>query len=242
MKTTKFIACAITLCAMSFTMQSCSDDDNQPIYSAVVTVLPEEDGSFQMQLDEQTVLNPVNVAKSPYGQKEVRALINYIKEDKPSRATTENVTLCWIDSIRTKLPVETLGSEDAKVFGDDEVEIVRDWLTVAEDGYLTLRVRTIWGGRGITHSLNLVTGTNPDNPLEFELRHNANGDNSGYWGDALIAFNLNNIPEIKNKDTKIKLKWKSFSGEKSAEFELQVRKEEKTPKDLPSLAQDIKIE
>ena len=64
MKTTKFIACAITLCAMSFTMQSCSDDDNQPIYSAVVTVLPEEDGSFQMQLDEQTVLNPVNVAKS----------------------------------------------------------------------------------------------------------------------------------------------------------------------------------
>ena len=227
---------AMFLCALSFTLQSCGDDDKAPVYSAVVTVIPGENDSFVMQLDENTVLQPVNVEKSPYQQKEVRALINFIPEDESSKSNVKNVILCWIDSIRTKLPVETLGKEeDIAAYGNDQIEIVKDWLTVAEDGYLTLRVRTLWGRRNAIHHLNLVAGTNPDNPLEFVLRHDAKGDTDGNWGDALIAFNLNQIPEIKDKDVKITLKWNSFSGEKSADFYLQVRKDVKSPSDLPSL-------
>ena len=65
---------------------------------------------------------------------------------------------------------------------------------MAEDGYLTLRIRTLWSSPHATHVLNLVTGTNPEDPYELELRHDAKGDDNGSWGDALIAFNLNKLP------------------------------------------------
>lgn len=89
----------------------------------------------------------------------------------------------WIDSIRTKQPVETQGSEaeNVKVYGNDPIEIVKDWVSVAEDGYVTLRIRTLWGGNA-THIINLVNGVNKDNVYEFDLRHNAQGDTNGKNG------------------------------------------------------------
>ena len=107
-----------------------------------------------------------------------------------------------------------------QVYGSDPIEIVRDWVTIAEDGYLTLRVRTLWGGTGKKHNINLLTGTNPDNLYELELRHDALGDTRGTMGDALIAFNLNDLFRSANP-TRMTLKWQSFSGEKSVEFDLR---------------------
>ena len=109
---------------------------------------------------------------------------------------------------------------EEKLYGNDGVEIVRDWVTVAEDGYLTLRLRTIWGGG--KHIINLVGGVNKDNVYEFDLRHNAQGDISGVLGDALIAFDLNSMWPDHPEEVKIKLNWKSFSGKKSMEFPLKM--------------------
>ena len=177
-----------------------------------------------MQLDNATQLIPTNLHTSPFGTKEVRALVNFTEtaasqQDKNIR----NVEVNWIDSIRTKLPVETLGEQEDIKYGNDPVEIVPDWVTVAEDGYLTLRVRTLWGAPHATHVINLVTGTNPEDPYELVLRHDAKGDLDGRWGDALIAFNLNNLPRADSDFAKIKLKWKSFSGDKSAQFDIELR-------------------
>ena len=208
-------------------LPSCSDDNDsfeslRP--TALVTVCPNADGSFVMQLDDFTRLVPTNMQSSPFGAKEVRALVNYTESDvTPRDKVTRNVQINWIDSIRTKLPVENLGDQNDATYGNDPAEIVRDWVTVAEDGYLTLRIRTLWGMSQTTHVINLITGTNPDDPYELELRHNANGDTDGRWGDALIAFNLNKLPKTDSETTTIKLKWKSFSGEKSAQFELKMR-------------------
>ena len=111
--------------------------------------------------------------------------------------------------------------KDAKAFGNDPIEIVRDWVSVAEDGYVTLRIRTLWGG--ITkHVINLVSGVNKDNVYEFDLRHNAQGDTNGRMGDALIAFDLNSLWKKHPKELKIKLNWLSFSGKKSAELSLKM--------------------
>ena len=77
-------------------------------------------------------------------------------------------------------------------FGNDPIEIVRDWVSVAEDGFVTLRIRTLWGGT-TKHVINLVSGVNKDNVYEFDLRHNAQGDTNGRMGDALIAFDLNSL-------------------------------------------------
>ncbi len=62
------------------------------------------------------------------------------------------------------------------------------------------------------------------NPYEVEFRHNANGDIYGKEVDALVAFNLNSLPDTQGKTVKLKLKWKSFSGDKTAEFNYCTRK------------------
>lgn len=208
-------------------LPSCiNDDDSSELLrpTALVTVCPNADGSFIMQLDDETRLVPTNLKSSPFGTKEVRALVNYTETNvSPQDKKTRNVEVNWLDSIRTKLPVETLGEQDAVRFGNDPVEIVQDWVTVAEDGYLTLRIRALWSSPHATHILNLVTGTNPKDPYELELRHDAKGDKNGRWGDALIAFNLNKLHGADAGKAKIKLKWKSFTGDKSAEFEIKMR-------------------
>lgn len=208
-------------------LPSCTNDDGSAELlrpTALVTVCPNADGSFIMQLDDETQLVPTNLKTSPFGTKEVRALVNYTETNvSPQDTRVRNVEVNWLDSIRTKLPVETLGEQDAAKYGNDPVEIIQDWVTVAEDGYLTLRIRTLWGTPHAAHVLNLVTGTNPKNPYELELRHDAKGDRNGRWGDALIAFNLNKLPGANPGNVKIKLKWMSFTGEKSAEFEIKMR-------------------
>lgn len=213
--------------ALFATLPSCNEDNSSSNLlrpTALVTVCPNADGSFIMQLDNTTQLVPTNLSTSPFGDKEVRALVNFTEtvasqQDK----NILNVEVNWIDSIRTKLPVETLGEQEDIKYGNDPVEIVPDWVTVAEDGYLTLRIRTLWGMPHATHIINLVTGTNPEDPYELELRHDARGDINGRWGDALIAFNLNNLPRTDSDSEKIKLKWKSFTGDKSAQFDIELR-------------------
>lgn len=227
MKKFRFSILSVCLLATVSLFQSCSDfdNDNQELLlpSAVVTVKPVNDGDqFIMQLDNKTVLQPTNLTKSPFGKKEVRALVNYSETVASATEGIINVNVNWIDSIRTKDPVPDLGEENDSRYGHDPIEIVNDWLTVAEDGYLTMRFRTLWGYGNVKHNVNIITNVNPENPYELELRHNANGDLGGEMGDALIAFNLKNLPLSEDNNVKIKLKWKSFSGDKSTEFDLYI--------------------
>jgi len=223
MKKMKFILLTMGLLAMMFTFQSCLDDDkDEPYYqpTALVTVRP-IDGGVTFQLDNNTTLYPSNLKKSPFGDKVVRALVNYT--DEGTSGNVHSIYVNWIDSIRTKQPVFTLGTEeDILKYGDDPVEIVKDWVTIAEDGFLTLRIRTEWGPAHIPHILNLVTGVNPDDPFDLVLHHDAQGDGIGTMGDGLIAFDLNNLPSVQGQDVKVKLHWDSYSGEKTAEFDLHL--------------------
>ena len=217
---------SVILLAMSTTLfSSCDLDDNDNEVSfrptALVTVKPDTD-SFFLQLDDSTRLFPVNMTKSPFGDKEVRALVNYNIEEKKS--SMQSVHINWIDSIRTKMTVPSLGDKNNTTYGNDPVEIVNDWVTVAEDGYLTLRVRTRWGYGNKVHYLNLLTGVNPENPYEVELRHDAKGDSPIQMGDALIAFNLRELLKGADKEKiKFTLRWNSFSGAKKTEFDLKAK-------------------
>lgn len=216
------IVCGMMIITALF--QSCNTDDDNSYNTyrptALVTVYPKDDNSFFMQLDEKTVLLPTNMKGSPYGKKEVRALVNYTEEINAKEQDVRNVYVNWIDSIRTKEPIASAGEKNDSIFGKDPIEIVKDWVTVAEDGFLTLRIRTAWGPKHQPHYINLLSGVNKDDALEFELRHHAYGDLGGHMGDALIAFNLNKILKEAGADRKIKLSWTSFDGKKTAEFSL----------------------
>ncbi len=225
MKTEKRTIWAIGLIVCALSLHSCDldDDDNTVLLrpTALVTVYPNDTEGFTMRLNDSTTIVPTNMKTSPFGKKQVRALVNYTVVPSTDGSPSRDVYVNWIDSIRTKNPVASQGSEDEKVFGNDPIEIVKDWVSVAEDGYITLRIRTLWGGKA-THVINLVSGVNAENAYEFDLRHDAKGDTSGGLGDAIIAFDLNSLWEEQPKDVKVKLNWKSFSGEKSTELDLKM--------------------
>lgn len=202
---------------------SCSDDDND-IYrnlypNALVTVKPVDANSFYMQLDDNITLKPTNMTSSPYGNREVRALVNFDYVNQDASPYNRAVWVNWMDSILTKPAVPIAELQPSVEYGDDAVEIVRDWVTIAEDGYLTLRFRTLWGLRGRPHSVNLATGVNPNDAYEVEFFHDANGDTPSHYGDAIVAFHLDGLPDTDGKTVKLKLKWKSFSGYRWAEFD-----------------------
>ena len=196
----------LTVMVAALATQSCSNDE--PDYSlsyptALVTVKPNVNNtSFSMQLDDSTVLHPVNRKTSPFGTKEVRALVNYTVVDRPTLGKGINVNVNWIDSIRTKNMAPFLNEKkNVETYGDDPVEIVDDWVTIAEDGYLTLRFRTRWS-HGITHFVNLVQVPNlVDNYIR-----------------------LNNLPDTQGKTVWLTLEWNSYRGPKTVKFKYCTRK------------------
>ena len=144
-----WLAVALLLSALTF--QSCNNDDDTDwdriLPNALVTVKQNGDACY-LQLDDNTTLLAKNLNK-PFGDKEVRALVNYSVTNEKSDKYNQVVHVNWIDSILTKKPVLSLGSDEAnsEKYGNNQVDIVRDWVTVAEDGYLTLRFRALWGGQ-----------------------------------------------------------------------------------------------
>jgi len=228
MKTLKLLLMATGVLFTSLTFQSCLDDDDYNYGyltpNALVTVKPVSDNSFFLQLDDTTTLLPVNITSSPYGNKEVRALVNCREVNEPAEGYSKAVYVNWIDSILTKQIAPDLGVENDSVYGTDPVDMIRDWVTIAEDGYLTLRFRTNWGDRNKAHFVNLLASQDPANPYEVEFRHNAYGDVYGVEGDGLVAFNLGSLPDTEGKTVKLKLKWKSPVGDKSVEFDYCTRK------------------
>lgn len=235
---------SVSILASAVMFPSCLDDDDNDYYNytvpnALVTVKPLADNSFYMQLDDSTTLKPVNMKNAPYGEKEVRALANLSPIESSGREYDKEVHVNWIDSILTKPIAGDLGDKNDEFYGTDPVEIIDDWVTIAEDGYLTLRFRTKWGDRSKAHFVNLLMGKDAENPYEVEFRHNAFGDTYGETGDGLVAFKLDALPDTEGKTVKLTLKWKSFSGEKTAEFDYCTRKA--TPASGASIAAERSI-
>lgn len=224
-----------------FSLMSCNRDarfDSSMFYpNVLVTVKSANGGICYFQLDDATTLKPVNVQKSPFGGKEVRALANVIKTNDKAEPYNQAVKVNWIDSIRTKLPVPSVGTDNDKKYGTAPIEIVNNWVTIVEDGYLTICFYGMWGTCGKVHYVNLLTGTNPEDPYELELRHDSNGDLVSYGREAtgLIAFNIRNLPDTQGKTVKLKIKYQSFSGNKKITFNYCTGKT-KIVKNLPYTA------
>lgn len=221
-KLRKILMCAVVM-LVAVGAQSCLDDDDND-YSRItpnaIVTMKNIDGTTWFQLDDSTLLYPVNLKGEPL-KKEVRAFVNYrdAAKEEVTNSSARNVWVNWIDTVRTKDMASAVEIDSATV-GNDPVEIVKDWSTVCEDGYLTLRFRTYMNGF-TPHKVNLV-GTNE--PYVVRLYHDACGDNSTRVADGVVAFRLDKLPDTGGKTVELTLKWKSFSGEKSVKFKYRTRK------------------
>ncbi len=213
----KIAAVCLTVVLLSATIQSCSsEEDNgysKAYANAVVTIKPNADNSqMYLQLDSNTLALPTNRKASPYGTKEVRALANLSEvEGTATKPANKLVFVNWLDTILTKPVAKNNGTDgNLKTYGSDPVEIVKSFETVAEDGYMTLRLRTVWGGQK-AHAINLVHRTDANTPYLFTLYHNANGETAGKVGDALVAFRLPDAVDSVSGAINITVQWKSFT-------------------------------
>ena len=236
MKRIKTLMLLMVVALTAVSLQSCDDDDDDyyPAFNLATVTLkaPKVDGGkWFMQLDDSTTLEATNIASHPYDNWELRAYIrdNDIKDMASAPASTSaiqkmySVNVLTIDTILTK-KMDPMVENTAEEYGSDPVEVVNSWETVAEDGYMNIRFRTRFGYNG-KHRMTLVHRTDAEDPYTVEFLHDANGDTNGQVADGMVAFRLDDSFNEGNDPIEITLKWKSYSGEKSAKFKYTPRKD-----------------
>ena len=227
MKFKKQIAAAALIVSAAFSFQACNINDDNGSYdllfpNALVTVKP-DGNSFYIQLDDSTIIRPTNVEKFTFTE-ETRAFANFAFPEKPWGNELE-IEAYWINPTLTKQPVMTEGSQDSdrEKYGEDPVELVKLW-TVCEDGYLSLQFRTGWSRYGeIKHTVNLITGVDPEDPYTVDFRHDDCGDSQEVLADGYVSFRLNTLPDTKGETVKLKVRYMSNSGLKTVEFDYKTR-------------------
>lgn len=229
----RFILPVALVGAAGILATSCLKDSEYPgldFYpNAVVTVKTSDAGTLYFQLDDETTLKPDNMQASRY-DREVRALMNFTDlgpwegENEGELVFDRLVEVNMLDSLRTKDAVATLGSTSAddERFGTAPIEIVDNWYTSLEDNYLTVSFCGYWGDPYIAHEINLVYGTDPENPYLVELRHNPHDDNerpATIQSVGVVAFRIDNIPGIEGRPDHLDVRYTSFSGSRTVPIE-----------------------
>lgn len=226
-----FILTMMALTTAAFTLQSCLDDDDDKYcfttdpdtMVGVVTLKPDTDAqTWWIRLNDSTTVTCSNIKDFPLKEKkEQRAYIYFKFDTAPSMtADIKTITVAHLDTILTKRLAPALETEEAnsEAYGNDPVEIVKsDLETVAEDGYMNIRFRTNWT-QGNTHRVNLVRLADEDGLATFRFHHDANGEACGVIADGMVAFFLDLEKDLDRTPRTIKIKWTSFSGEKSQTF------------------------
>ena len=191
-------------------------------YSAIVTVKQGADSKVFFQLDENTRLIPQNYTH-PY--KGMERVICELTE------TTSGCFIEWMDFLEKGAAtlasaVNTDGPAADLATLSDGVDVLGDWMTTVEDGFLTLHYSTWWGDGLVRHSLSVLTGANPENPYELWLLHSRAGDAALEEGDALIYFDINSLPSTEGEYVTLTLKWLNGEGHiSSRDFRFRTRTE-----------------
>lgn len=215
--------CKAFLVLLAILPVSCSKNNTNPdiVYFATVTFRPLEDGKYYLKQDDSTALIVLNkdLQKYPFEKGvEKRALISYRVEKQEASAVpnykyTKAIYIGAMDTIYTKHPVSAAGV-DPSVFGNDVLGLYlgRDNFptTLVEDGYLNVSFEMPMGNFGIIHEINLVTGTNPDDPYLMELRHDAKGDVYVTSSRNLVNFSLKDLPDTKGETVPLTVRWRSM--------------------------------
>ncbi len=211
----KFAALAFAAALTVPVVSSCSLDDSSYDIDpsrpdAIVTVKTLESGETYFQVDGKTTLLPVDW-KNPY-KGETRALLRFEElPDANSGSFSKSVRVVWIDSVLTKKAV--LYTEEFKKGADDPIELIGDWLTICEDGYLTLHFAAWWGADNKKpHYVNLGIDQATRN---LYLRHDVNGDVANCRpAEGIVSFKIDELLTDAKDGDEMTLHWTATGGEK----------------------------
>lgn len=187
-------------------------------YTAIVTVKKSPTDTVFFQVDDTTRIFPRNAQNIYTRVERIICGVSIYNKRVPGYGWLGDVL--WAEALD-----EGMVTADATVKGDDGLDIIFDWMTGCEDGFLTLHYSTMWGARPVRHRFYIVTGANGDNPYEVELRQDSAGDSKDDEGDSVVYFDINTLPDTGDEYKTLTLKWKSSSGQTAEhEFKYKTRK------------------
>ena len=188
--------------------------DNQAIpaeeYDAIVTVKRSPTDTLYFQLDDNTRLFPQNYQKAR-GLEMLRVICHLTEYPYLDSPYGNHVQVHWLEPLERGAFLAS-----APTGAGDGLDILNDWMTSVEDGFLTLHYRTWWGSGSIRHRFSLHSQVNPEDPYELLLVHDANGDEALEQADAVICFDINSLPDTGGQYTTLTLKWTSGEGTRTS--------------------------
>ena len=193
------IVCLLSACTKARDQMGFISDGSNSTITAIVTVRQDADSQVYFQVSENICLYPVNYKEPFTGPCRIICEIQIDSERK-------SCSVIWMDYLQEGTVQNTPPGKG------DGVDILDDWMTCLEDGYLTLHYFTLWGDGSVPHTLTLVTGENPEDPYEVRLVHQSNGDAPLEEGDALIYFDLKDLPPTGENGQTLTLKWTNKAG------------------------------
>ena len=185
-----------------FVFTGCIDDDSYSLGDmwvgfGIFQVV--ESDSYQIVMDNNDILIPLASNYSQGWEENFdngeRIMLNYtiLDENLDSSGEIESyyVKVNSIDDVLMK-GVMDLTPENEDSIGNDPIIVNDYWMT---DSLLTFKLR-YWGYNQI-HFLNLVKQPGDlsaeNQPIELELRHNANEDDEAIPYTAFVSFSLNDL-------------------------------------------------
>ena len=186
-------------------------------FDAIVTVRKAPDDTVYFQLTDDTRVFPVGYDRT--FDRARRLMCSLTRVGGKTGSYGQRVSIDWMDFL-DEGAVAGAGYTGA----DDPLELVSDWMTSVEDGFLTVHYSTAWGIKPTMHTFTLLTGTDTSDPYLVVLRHDSCGDRREVEAEGLICFDLSSLPDTGGQYKPLTLKWTCSDGASSERtFEFRSR-------------------
>ena len=173
-----------------------ADDD------LAIGTLRSKDGVRYIKLDEKTcsqVMNPETVSDIKDGTR-VFLEFRYVVSGSVASFCTDAILVEWASPIDEGNVAAKAYDNAAKSAADNPVDIILDWMTSLEDGFLTLHYSIPSSGNA-QHTFSLHP---TESPLAFRLVHDAHGDTKGSVNDGIVCFDVSSLlPDTEGKTVKL---------------------------------------
>ena len=171
-----------------------------------IGTLRSRDGVRFIRLDGVTcsqIMNGKEVQDIPDG---TRVFLQYRYIVAPTVAVADfcadAILVEWASPLDVGAVAEKPYDRNAKSGGDDPVDIITDWMTSLEDGFLTLHYSIPTSG-SVKHDFSIHPGKAEN---EWLLVHDAHGDTKGSLTEGIVCFDVSKwLPDTQGKTVKLHL-------------------------------------
>ena len=147
-----------------------------------------QDGVRYIRLDgvsRSQVMNPNVIKDIPDGTR-VYLEFRYVVDASVASFCSDAILVEWASALDVGAVAAEPYENAIKPSGNDPVDILVDWMTSLEDGFLTLHY-SIPSSGNVKHDFFLYPGKSKE---EWQLVHDAHGDTKGALIDGIICFDV----------------------------------------------------